>query len=144
MAVPPANHAPAISPAEMQILVSRTGLMLNPGQLADLVLAWRQVAGLIGSLPRERPFADDMAMGFHLAPPAIPPRPASGPAATASKPMATAAKTPARTTAASKAGINAVTAKAKTAAKRPSAASARTAPKAAQTKPKPAARATKR
>jgi hypothetical protein len=144
MAVPPANHAPAISPAEMQILVSRTGLMLNPGQLADLVLAWRQVAGLIGSLPRERPFADDMAMGFHVAPPAVPPRPSRGPAATAAKPMAKAAKTPARATAASKAGAKPVTAKPKPMAKGPAAASARTAAKAARPRPKPAPRTTKR
>ena len=31
----------------MQLLLSRAGLVLNPGQVADLVLAWRQVAGLI-------------------------------------------------------------------------------------------------
>jgi len=144
MAVPPANHAQAISPAEMHILVSRTGLVLNPGQLADLVLAWRQVAGLIGSLPRERPFADDMAMGFHIAPPALSPRPARGPAATAAKAVAKAAKTPAETAATTKAGANTATAKVKTAAKRLVAASTRIASKAAGAKRKPAGRTTKR
>jgi hypothetical protein len=53
----------------MQLLLSRTGLALNPGQVADLVLAWRQVAGLIASMPRDRPLADDMACAFRLAPP---------------------------------------------------------------------------
>ena len=46
-----------ISPGEMQLLVSRAGLMLNPGQVADLVLAWRQVAGLIESILHESGFA---------------------------------------------------------------------------------------
>ena len=41
---------PPISPGEMQLLLSRAGLVLNPGQVADLVLAWRQVAGLIASI----------------------------------------------------------------------------------------------
>ena len=53
----------------MQLLLSRAGLVLNPGQVADLVLAWRQVAGLIGLLPRDRPLADDMALAFRLLPP---------------------------------------------------------------------------
>jgi hypothetical protein len=44
--------------------------MLNPGQVADLVLAWRQVAGLIESIPHDRPLADDMALTFRLPPPA--------------------------------------------------------------------------
>ena len=44
--------------------------MLNPGQVADLVLAWRQGAGLIDSIPHDRPLADDMALTFRLAPPA--------------------------------------------------------------------------
>lgn len=70
MASPPQNSVPSISPAEIQILISRTGLVLNPGQVADLVLAWRQVAGLIADLDRARPFADDMALVFRLPPPA--------------------------------------------------------------------------
>jgi hypothetical protein len=70
MAVLPASSTPTISPAEMQILVSRAGLVLNPGQVADLVLAWRQIAGLIAGLPADRPMADDMAVGFRLPPPA--------------------------------------------------------------------------
>jgi hypothetical protein len=60
-----------ISPGEMQLLLSRAGLVLNPGQVADLVLAWRQVAALIASIPHDRPLADDMALGFRLPPPAI-------------------------------------------------------------------------
>jgi hypothetical protein len=53
----------------MQLLLSRAGLVLNPGQVADLVLAWRQVAGLIASIPHDRPLADDMASAFRLQPP---------------------------------------------------------------------------
>ena len=53
----------------MQLLLSRAGLVLNPGQVADLVLAWRQVASLIGLLPRDRPLVDDMALAFRLSPP---------------------------------------------------------------------------
>jgi len=74
MAMSPASSTPTISPAEMQILVSRAGLVLNPGQVADLVLAWRQIAGLIAGLPADRPMADDMAFGFRLPPPAAPAR----------------------------------------------------------------------
>ncbi|MEJ0018032.1 MAG: hypothetical protein WDN25_15980 [Acetobacteraceae bacterium] len=63
----------------MQLLLSRAGLVLNPGQVADLVLAWRQVAGLIASLPHDRPLADDMALVFRLPPPApAVARPATG------------------------------------------------------------------
>jgi hypothetical protein len=57
---------PPISPAEMQVLVTRAGLSLNPGQMADLVLAWRQVAGLLTLIPRDRPMADDQAFVFRL------------------------------------------------------------------------------
>jgi len=70
MAATPATPVPPISPGEMQLLLSRAGLVLNPGQVADLVLAWRQVAGLIASIPHGRPLADDMAYAFHLPPPA--------------------------------------------------------------------------
>jgi hypothetical protein len=69
VSVPPPPVAP-ISPGEMQLLLSRAGLVLNPGQVADLVLAWRQVAGLIGMLPRDRALIDDMALTFRLPPPA--------------------------------------------------------------------------
>ncbi len=59
----------------MQTLLAQTGLSLNPGQMADLVLAWRQVAGLIVGIPRDRPLADDQAFVFRLAPPrAVPAR----------------------------------------------------------------------
>jgi hypothetical protein len=60
----------------MQVLVSRAGLTLNPGQMADLVLAWRQVVGLMGLIPRDRPLADDQAFVFRLPPPAAPAKPA--------------------------------------------------------------------
>ena len=70
MPVPSTQPVAPISPGEMQLLLSRAGLILNPGQVADLVLAWRQVAGLIASLPRDRPLADDMAQVFRLSPPA--------------------------------------------------------------------------
>ena len=65
----PASPTPLVSPAEMQILVSRAGLMLNPGQMADLVLVWRQVARLLALIPRDRPLADDQACVFKLAVP---------------------------------------------------------------------------
>ena len=70
MPVTPTLSVPPISPGEMQLLLSRAGLVLNPGQVADLVLAWRQVAGLIASIPHDRPLADDMAYAFHLPLPA--------------------------------------------------------------------------
>jgi hypothetical protein len=70
MPVSPVMSVPTISPGEMQLLLSRAGLVLNPGQVADLVLAWRQVAGLIASIPHDRPLADDMAFAFRLPPPA--------------------------------------------------------------------------
>jgi hypothetical protein len=79
MAAMPASPVPTISPAEMQILISRSGLVLNPGQMADLVLAWRQVAGLIAAIPQGRPLVDDLAYSFRLPPVAA----ASGPAADA-------------------------------------------------------------
>jgi hypothetical protein len=69
---------PPLSPAEMQVLVSRAGLTLNPGQMADLVLAWRQVVGLLALIPRDRPLADDQAFVFRLPPPADSAKPAAG------------------------------------------------------------------
>ncbi len=76
MAAMPAKPAPSVSPAEMQAMVARAGLTLNPGQMADLVLAWRQLAGLIAMIPRDRPLADDQAYVFRLAPPAADREPA--------------------------------------------------------------------
>src|ERR1700722_8262034 len=70
---------PPISLAEMQVLVSRAGLTLNPGQMADLVLAWRQVVALLALIPRDRPLVDDQAFVFLLPPPVI----AAPPVATA-------------------------------------------------------------
>lgn len=81
----PSSSVPTISPGEMQILVSRAGLVLNPGQVADLVLAWRQVAGLIAALPHDRPLVDDLAFSFRLAPPIPVPAP-KRPARAAAKP----------------------------------------------------------
>lgn len=69
MAVLPGTSAPPVSPAEMQVMVSRAGLSLNPGQMADLVLCWRQLAALIAGIPRDRPLADDLATSFRLPPP---------------------------------------------------------------------------
>jgi hypothetical protein len=91
MPASPAASIPPLSPGEMQLLLSRAGLALNPGQVADLVLAWRQVAGLIAAMPHTRPLVDDMAFAFRLPPPASMPGPArSAAAATTSKPKAPA------------------------------------------------------
>jgi hypothetical protein len=106
MPVTPTLSVPPISPGEMQLLLSRAGLVLNPGQVADLVLAWRQVAGLIASIPHDRPLADDTAYAFHLPLPAgapsaaptraagpTPPKPKARPKAKVAAPRArTAAK----------------------------------------------------
>jgi hypothetical protein len=86
----------------MQLLLSRAGLVLNPGQVADLVLAWRQVAGLIAAIPHDRPLADDAAYAFRLPPPAVT---AAAPARArpAAKPKAKAKpKAPAKAKAAAK------------------------------------------
>jgi len=64
-----APSAASVSLPQMQVLVARAGLVLNPGQMADLVLVWRQLAGLIASIPRDRPFLDDQAFVFRLPPP---------------------------------------------------------------------------
>ena len=69
MSASTAPPMPPVSPAEMQVLVARSGLTLNPGQMADLVLAWRQMAVLLTLIPRERPMADDQAFVFRLPPP---------------------------------------------------------------------------
>ncbi len=74
----PAPPVAAISPAELHGLVARAGLELNPGQLADLVLVWRQLAGLVAAIPRARPLRDDQAFVFRLPPP--PAAPARTPA----------------------------------------------------------------
>jgi len=55
----------------MALLTARAGLVLNPGQMADLVLAWRQLLELAALIPRERAFADDFAFVFRLAPPLV-------------------------------------------------------------------------
>jgi len=53
----------------MEQMVARAGLSLNPGQLADLVLTWRQMAVLIAAIPRARPLADDFSFVFRPTPP---------------------------------------------------------------------------
>ena len=70
---------PSVSPAEMEFLISRTGMVLNSGQRADLVLAWRQVSALAETIPRKAVLADDFAFAFRLPPPGS--RPGSRPAA---------------------------------------------------------------
>ena len=126
MAAQPASTVPTISPAEMQILISRSGLVLNPGQMADLVLAWRQVAGLIAAIPQGRPLADDMALTFRLpSPGGTATRPAEStasgrapkPAVKPGKPAAKPARKAARAAAPAKASTKAT---AKTPAKAPS------------------------
>ena len=47
------------TPAEMSCLVSRAGLTLNAGQMADLVLSWRLLAEQIAQIQRDRPLRDD-------------------------------------------------------------------------------------
>ena len=125
MTAPPAPSAPPVSLPQMQVLVARTGLVLNPGQMADLVLVWRQLAGLIASIPRDRPLLDDQAFVFRLPPPeAAPPAPSK-----AAKP-----KPAAKSAAAAKA-----TGKPKAAARLKAAAKPKAAPRrAAGAKPRPA------
>ena len=60
---------PSVSPAEMDFLISCTGMTLNSGQRADLVLAWRQVSALAATIPRKAVLADDFAFAFRLPPP---------------------------------------------------------------------------
>ncbi|HUA76844.1 MAG TPA: hypothetical protein VMA86_04180 [Acetobacteraceae bacterium] len=76
MSVRPASNGAGVTPAEMEQMVARAGLALNPGQLADLVLTWRQMAALIATIPRARPLADDFSFVFRppLPRPAAPPR----------------------------------------------------------------------
>jgi hypothetical protein len=76
MGVRPAAPNP-IGAEEMRLLISRTGLSLNQGELGDLVLTWRGLAPLLGLIPRDRPLADDFASVFRLPPPAAR-RPSAG------------------------------------------------------------------
>ena len=71
----PPQALPSVTPAEMELLISRTGMSLNAGQMADLVLAWRQVSAIAATIPRRAVPADDFAFAFRLPPPG------SGPAA---------------------------------------------------------------
>jgi hypothetical protein len=103
MAAIPAMSVQAISPGEMQLLLSRAGLILNPGQVADLVLAWRQVEGLIGSIRHDRPLADDMALTFRLPPPPTSVPSAVMPVRPAAKTKSTKAKPPVKAKAKAKA-----------------------------------------
>jgi hypothetical protein len=91
----------------MELLVARAGLALNPGQMGDLVLAWRQLSTLIASIPRKDALADDQAYVFRLPPPGTlpePARPASAPAPKARGAKAGAAKAGAAKPGAAKSG----------------------------------------
>jgi hypothetical protein len=66
---------PSVTPAEMEFLIARTGMHLNAGQVADLVLAWRQVSAVAATIPRKPVPADDFAFAFRLPPPGSGPRP---------------------------------------------------------------------
>jgi hypothetical protein len=92
MPASPVMSVPTISPGEMQLLLSRAGLVLNPGQVADLVLAWRQLAGLIAAIPHDRPLSDDMASTFRL----TSPKGAAAPPAARVTPPAKKPKAPAK------------------------------------------------
>ncbi len=80
---------PSVSPTEMDFLISCTGMTLNSGQRADLVLAWRQVSALAATIPRKAVLADDFAFAFRLPPPGSRPagkaKPAAAPKAERSK-----------------------------------------------------------
>ena len=78
----------------MQLLVSRAGLTLNAGQMADLVLAWRQLAALIEAIPRDRPLSDDQAFVFRLPPPKPKTGPISEPAQAKPSPRTSRKPTP--------------------------------------------------
>jgi hypothetical protein len=73
MSIRPGVPVTSVTPAEMEQLVARAGLVLNPGQMADLVLVWRQLSGLIASIPHDRPMVDDFASVFRLPLPATAP-----------------------------------------------------------------------
>ena len=57
----------------MEQMVARAGLKLNPGQLADLVLAWRQIAELAAMIPRDRPLSGATIYAFRLLPAPVKP-----------------------------------------------------------------------
>ena len=63
------SHRLSFTPAEMEQMVARAGLTLNPGQMADLVLSWRQLSALVASLPHDRPLVDDLPYAFRPPPP---------------------------------------------------------------------------
>lgn len=80
MTVRPTYPAVPLTLAEMELLVSRTGLDLNPGQMADLVLAWRHLSELIARLPRDRPLLGVCSFVSLPQPPPTEPRAAPKPA----------------------------------------------------------------
>jgi hypothetical protein len=124
----------------MEFLVTRTGLTLNAGQMADLVLAWRQLSTLIATIPREAKPADDCAFVFRLPPPAAAQarKPAAVPRAA---PKEAATKPPAAKTRPAKApATKAPTAKAPTAKTRPAKTRSAKPPAAKPSAAKPAAR----
>jgi septal ring-binding cell division protein DamX len=140
MTLRPTHALPSVSPAEMEFLVTRTGLTLNAGQMADLVLAWRQLSTLIATIPREAKPADDCAFVFRLPPPAAAQarKPAAVPRAA---PKEAATKPPAAKTRPAKApATKAPTAKAPTAKTRPAKTRSAKPPAAKPSAAKPAAR----
>jgi len=125
----PSQHklpGPPLTPAEMELLVARAGLALNAGQMADLVLAWRQLSGLIAAIPRSATMADDQAYVFRLPPPA----PSAGRAGKRTGTAAAKAKPRAKAAAKAKAAAGKTKPPVRT----------RTAPRAASTGKKPARR----
>ena len=78
MAVRAASATPLTPLAELEPLVSRAGLNLNAGQMADLALAWRQITELLGRIPRNSALVDDQAYVFRLPPPGTTPAAKAG------------------------------------------------------------------
>ena len=83
--------------AELEPMVSRAGLTLNAGQMADLALAWRQITELLGRIPRDATLLDNQAYVFRVAPPVAQQMKLPGkPAARNAAGRTTARKAPAR------------------------------------------------
>lgn len=67
---PSATSPPPPSAAEMEMLCARAGLHLNPGQMADLAVIWRQTGAIVAAIPRAETFSDDFPFVFR---PPLPP-----------------------------------------------------------------------
>jgi hypothetical protein len=81
----PRPAPPTVTRDEVELLVRRAGLSLNPGQKADLALSFQHLVTLAATLPRARPLADEPAFVFLPPLPASLPQPASSPAPKAAK-----------------------------------------------------------